>query len=69
MHEALVKAHSVLTPEQRDKVANRIEKRGPKAALKGGKKGQRDKGKRDKDKRKKEKRKKGKRDQKGSSKR
>jgi Spy/CpxP family protein refolding chaperone len=36
MHEALVKAHAILTPEQREKVAKRIEKRGPKAALKGG---------------------------------
>lgn len=44
VNEALMKAHSVLTPEQREKVAKRIEKRGPKAALKGGGKGKRNKG-------------------------
>jgi Spy/CpxP family protein refolding chaperone len=45
VHEALMKAHAILTPEQREKVAKRIEKRGPKATLKGGGKGKRNKGK------------------------
>lgn len=34
-HAALMSAHAVLTPEQRSKLANRIEKRGPKAVLGG----------------------------------